>query len=166
MPITKQTIAIIGSSSVIGRSIANALCRGNYRLLLHEENCNEAELLSDEIRSSVDEADVEFLDCTHQACWEADVIFILKDISELKELSEKIEDVSTQKIVVVLLKDKRNNELEQVEYYLPNSKVVGLYPSKSISKNIHLLTRHSNWVDTVRDLVSSAGFQPILKELN
>lgn len=166
MPITKQAIAIIGSSSVIGRSIAKTLCRDNYRLLLFEENSEEAEALSDEISSSVEGADVEFVECTHQASWEADVIVILKGSNDLKDVSEKIDDVSTQKIIVALLKYESANELEQVESYFPISKVVGLYPSKSIPKNIHLISKHSNALITVRNMVSAAGFQPVLKELN
>lgn len=165
MPITKQTLAMIGSSSVIGRSIANALCRENYRLLLFEENSEEAETISDEISSSFNGADIEVLDCTHLACWKADVILILNNDRELKNLSEKIEDVSTQKIIVVLLKEEYDNEMEQIESLFPNSKVVGLYPSKRISKKIHLLTRHAKALETVRNMVSTAGFQTVEMKL-
>lgn len=165
MPITKQTVAIIGSSSGIGRSVVNALCRDNYRLLLIEENREEAEKLSDEISSSVEGADIEFLECSHQASWEADVILILKNGIDLKDLSENINEVSTQKIIVTLLKDDRANDLEQVESYFQNSKVVGLCPAKSNSKNVHLHSRHTKALDTVKNMISAAGFQPVLKEL-
>jgi NAD(P)-dependent dehydrogenase (short-subunit alcohol dehydrogenase family) len=166
MPITKQTIAIIGSSSIFGTSIAKALSRDNYRLLLFDENGEEARILADEITSTEKGADVEFLECTHEACWEADVIFILNKEKNLKDISEKIEDVSIQKIVVTLLNNESVKELEQIETCFPNSKVVGLYPSKNISKDIHLLSRHPKALDTVKSIVSTAGFQPIQKELN
>lgn len=166
MPITKQAIAIIGSSSVIARPIASELCRQNYRLLLFDENSEEARILTDEITSTEKGADVEFLECTHEACWEADVIFILNNEKNLKDVSEKIGDVSIQKIIVALLVNDSIDELEKIESYFPNSKVVGLFLSKSISKNIHVITRHSNALKTVRNMVSAAGFQPSLKELN
>lgn len=165
MPITKQTVAIIGSSG-IGRTLVNALCRENYRLLLIEENREETERLSDEICSSVEGADIEFLECSHQASWEADVILILKNGIDLKDLSEKINEVSTQKIIVRLLTDDRAYELEQIESYFPNSRVVGLCPAKSSSKNVHLFSRHTKALDTVRNMASFAGFQTVLKELN
>jgi hypothetical protein len=166
MPITKQAIAIIGSSSVFASSISKALSRDNYRLLLFDESSNEARILAEEITSAEKGADVEILECTHVACWEADVIFILKNEKNLNDLSEKIEDVSIQKIVVTLLNNESAQELEQIETYFPNSKVVGLYPSKSISKSIHLLSRHPKALDTLRSIISSAGFQPVQKELN
>ncbi len=167
MPITKQTIAIIGSSSIIGRSIAKALSRDNYRLLLFDENSEEARTLADEITSTEKGADAEFLECTHEACWEADVIFILNNEKNLNDLSEKIEDVSIQKVVVVtLLNSDSAQELEQIETYFPNSKVVGLYLSTSISNTIHHLSRHPKALDTLRSITASAGFQPVQKELN
>ncbi|REL38244.1 hypothetical protein DYD21_06455 [Rhodohalobacter sp. SW132] len=165
MPITKQTVAIIGSSNGIGRSFVNALCRDNYRLLLIEENREEAERLSDEISSSVEGADIEFLECSHQASWEADVILILKNGIDLKDLSEKINEVSTQKIIVTLLKAERADDLEQVESYFPNSRVVGLFPAKSSTNNVHLHSRQKKALDTVRDMISASGFQPVLIEV-
>lgn len=158
MPITKQTIAIIGSSSIVGTSIAKALSRYNYRLLLFDENGDEASILADEITSTDSEADVDFLECTHDACWEADVIFILSNEKNFKDIAEKIEDVTIQKIVVTLLNDETVKVPRQAETFFPNSKVVGLYPLKSNSNDIYLFSRHPKALNTLKSIALSAGF--------
>jgi len=164
-PITKQTIAIIGSSSMIGTSIAKGLCRGNYRLLLFEGISEEALALFDEICSTVDGADVEFMDCTHLASWEADVIFIEYQEPVLKEISEKIKDVSAQKIVAFILGAEKNNFMKNVESYFPNSKVVGMIPSKSEPGNIILHSENTDALNVLQKMLSPAGFKVTLKEL-
>lgn len=166
MPITKQTIAIIGSSSKIGASIAKRLCRGNYRLLLFEERSKEAESLSNEICSSVEGADVEFLTCKHLASWEADVIIIAKQVDSLKVISDEIKEVTTQKIVAVIPEAEGRNDLKKEESYFPNSKVVGMYPSKSKPDTVILLSKHAETLDIVRGILSHAGFIVVQNELH
>jgi short-subunit dehydrogenase len=166
MPITKQTIAIIGSSSNIGASIAKRLCRGNYRLLLFEEKSEEAETLSNDICSSVEGADVEFLACKHLASWEADVIIISKQMDSLKEISNEIKEVATQKIVAVMQEAAGNNELKKEEAYFPNSKLVGIYPSASEPDAIILYSKHTEALDIIRVILSHSGFKVVQKELH
>lgn len=165
MPITKQTIAIIGSSSKIGTSIAKRLCRGNYRLLLFEESSEEAEFLSNEICSSVEGADVEFLACKHLASWEADVIIISKQVDSLKEISDEIKEVTTQKIVAVIPEAEGRNDLKKEESYFPNSKVVGMHPSASEPNTVILFSKHTETLDVVHGILSHAGFKVVKKEL-
>ncbi|MEX1062944.1 MAG: hypothetical protein WEC12_05020 [Balneolaceae bacterium] len=165
MPITKQTIAIIGSSSLVGTFIAKGLCRENYRLLLVEKNGEEAKALSDEICTSVNGADVEFSECTHQASWEADVIFIVYQEPLLKQLSEKITDVSAQKIVAVTLGAESRTALKDVESLFPNSRIVGLVLSESESESIVLDSEHASDLNVVREMLAHAGLNVTLKEL-
>lgn len=166
MPITKQTIAIIGSSSKISASIAKRLCRGNYRLLLFEERSEEAESLSNEICSSVEGADVEFLTCKHLASWEADVIIIANQVDSLKVISDEIKEVTTQKIVAVIPEAEGRDDLKNEESYFPNSKVVGMSPTKSEPETIILFSKHNEALDIVCGILSHAGFIVDHKELH
>lgn len=166
MPITKQTIAIIGSSSKIGASIAKRLCRDNYRLLLFEERSEEAESLSHEICSSVEGADVEFLTCKHLASWESDIIVIAKQDGALKKISDEIKEVSTQKIVTITMGAENKIDLKEAESHFPNSKVICLITAKDEPNSITLLSKHSNALDVVQEMLSHAGFVVSLKELH
>lgn len=164
-PITKQTIAIIGSSSPVGTALAKGLCRENYRLLLFEQNSDESKILSDEIYSSFKEADVEVLECTHHASWEADIIYIEYQEPELKKISEKIKNVSTQKLIAVRLRGNNENDLKKAESYFPNSKVVGLIPSTSDPDSVILLSEHARALPILQEMLSHAGFNVTSKEL-
>jgi hypothetical protein len=164
-PITKQTIAIIGSSSPIGTSIAKKLCRDNYRLLLFEENCDDARLLSDEITTSVNGADVEFLTCKHLASWEADIIFILEQPDRLDEISYEIKEVSTQKIIAVILEEYDSRDLKRTESHFPNSRIVGITPSESESDSMNLISEDTDARNILQGMLSRAGFQIRKKEL-
>jgi short-subunit dehydrogenase len=163
-PITKQTIAIIGSSSKAGTSIAKGLCKGNYRLLLFDDNCVEARLLSDEINKSVDGADVDFLECTYQASWEADIIFITMNTDTLKEISEKIVNVATQKTVAVVLESERKTDLKEVESHFPNSKVVGMISSKNKPGYIILISEHTSALNSIQEMLFQSDINTSLIE--
>jgi len=167
MPITKQTVAIIGSSSVLGSAIAQGLCKRNYRLLLFDEDPAEAQKLYDRIctSSESEEADVEVLDCQHLASWEADVIIITLQENEIDIISRKVQDVVTQKIVCVILKSDNIQGLEEVESHFPNSKIVGLISSANTPNQVGILSRHTRALQMVQKMALNVGFEPVLKEL-
>lgn len=165
MPITKQTIAIIGSSSIMGTAIAKGLCSENYKLLLFDKDDTKSDHLIDELCSEVENADVEVIECQHMASWEADIIVITNDYNDLREVSIKIRDVSTQKIIVVILRNNGLDQLEWVESYFPHSKVVGIIPSDVTSDSVQLMTKHPRALNIVKEMAEQAGFDPILKEL-
>lgn len=49
MPITKQTIAIIGAGGSMGSAIAKHIAGGNYRLLLFDKAPERLDSLAEEI---------------------------------------------------------------------------------------------------------------------
>ncbi|WP_069131206.1 NAD(P)-binding domain-containing protein [Rhodohalobacter halophilus] len=165
MPITKQTVAIIGSKSILGVSIAKGLCSENYKLLLFDEDDTFAGQLSDQICAEIEGAEVEVIECQHMACWEADVVVIANPVNDINRLSEKIREVATQKIVAVLLKETDLQQLELVERGFPHSKVVGVIPSDYDKESVQLMTKHTRALRTVKEMVEKAGFKPLLKEL-
>jgi hypothetical protein len=164
MPITKQTVAIIGSNSILGISVAKGLCSRNYRLLLFDEEGSRAQELAKQICSENLKADVGVAECRHLASWEADVIVIATGFVNIDELSEKIREVSTQKILAVIIKEYNRKEFERVESSFPDSFVVGLIPEDSDPDSVELLTNHPEALQTVQRMVEQAGLNPSFKK--
>ena len=71
---TKQTIAIIGATGNMGSAISKSLSKGNYRLLLCANEQDKVRAQVEEIKRDNPAADVEGLDCSVNASWEADII--------------------------------------------------------------------------------------------
>src|SRR5690606_8692282 len=88
--------------------------------------------LSQSIISKFSGAEVEIVACAKEGCWEADIIVL--EVQEIeKGLIERIREVATQKIVIVVGKDEDPtpalvNKLLLVQEGLPYCKVVEVYP--------------------------------------
>src|SRR5699024_4457955 len=100
MPITKQTIAIIGAESTMGSALAKSIPGGNYRLLLISKDITRVNSLAEEIRSAHTSADIDVMDCQYNACWEADIIILAIPYHSRKEVAQIIEEVAIQKVVL------------------------------------------------------------------
>ncbi|WP_333821057.1 NAD(P)-binding domain-containing protein [Ohtaekwangia sp.] len=116
---TKKTIAILGTET-IGKTIAAALCT-SHRILLFERDFQKAKALEEEIKQHCAEADVEAMDCAHEASWEADVIIPAVPQEEEAAICERIQDVVTRKIVINIHSAEHQNQLQQS---LPHARVV------------------------------------------
>src|SRR5688572_3856492 len=97
---TKQTIAIIGATGNMGSAIAKSLSKGNYRLLLLKDDKRDINGLVEEIKSINPNADVEPVDCSYNATWEADIIIAAVPYSADKDVADKIREVANQKIII------------------------------------------------------------------
>lgn len=113
MPITKQTIAIIGAGGNMGSAIAKHVASGNYRLLLFDQDYSKLPKLTEEIDQEYPNADVKAMDCAHDCGWEADIIIMAVPHDQEQEIAEKIRGVATQKTVVSIANpvDKNFDEL-------------------------------------------------------
>src|SRR4051812_18070994 len=131
---TKQTIAVIGATGNMGSAISINLSSGNYRLLLCANDKGKVETLAKDIKSANVTADVEAVDCTVSASWEADVIILAVPYQAEKGIVEKIKEVANQKIVISIanpLNETYNglvtapgtSAAEELQKLLPNSKV-------------------------------------------
>ena len=100
---TKQTIAVIGATGNMGSAISKSLSKGNYRLLLcanEQDKGRKVQALVQQIKSENASADVEGIDCSVQATWEADIIIAAVPFEAEKEVAEKIKEMANQKIVI------------------------------------------------------------------
>ena len=121
----KKTIAIIGAGVEIGAAIADKLSEGNYRLLLVSNEINHKSQIVQNIKQNNLNAEVEIVDCAKEGCWEADIIVLAIPYHELKEVIEKINEVVTQKIVLII-----SNE---------NERLFSLIKPRSYSSYCHIL---------------------------
>ncbi len=180
MPITKQTIAIIGADSNIGSSIAKSISGDNYRLLLFSDEVSSVQPLAEEITQSDSSADVDVRDCQHDACWEADIIILTVPYRAQKEVVERIKDVATQKIVIsmpasisetgdpatVSWKIGATGELQE---RLSNSKIIKIFNTDFTCPVIEgkradafIAGNDEEALETVSELVKTAGFNPVV----
>jgi predicted dinucleotide-binding enzyme len=183
MPITKQTIAIIGVGGTMGSAIARNIGGSNYRLLLFDKSPEKLSTLAEEIRRIHPEADLECMDCAHECSWEADIVIIAVLYHQEQEIAETIRDVVTQKIVISLanpigqdlrklITDSDVSIAEKLQKQLPHSKVIKAFNTTS-AEDFKQPVIDGRKVDTfiagddeqalemVVELVESAGFNPI-----
>ena len=177
---TKKTIAIIGASGNMGSVIAKKLANGNHRLLLFANHQEKVQQIINEIKNTNPSADVDSMGCPFDASWEADII-----IPAVKyEVEKEVAEVATQKIVISISNPLNENynglvtpadssAAEELQSYLPHSKVVkafntvfaGDFSQPVIDgKQVDVLIAgdDEDAIKTVSELVSEAGFNPIV----
>ena len=181
---TKQTIAIIGAAGNMGSAIAKSLAKGNYRLLLFTENKNKLKELEKEIKAVHKNADVEPIGCSYTASWEADIIIVAVPYTAEKQVADKIREVANQKIVISianplnetydgLLTAPDTSAAEELQKLLPNSKVVKAFNTTFAADfsqpiidgkqtDAFIAGNDAYALETVSDLVKTAGFNPII----
>jgi 8-hydroxy-5-deazaflavin:NADPH oxidoreductase len=181
---TKQTIAVIGASGNMGSAISKSLSKGNNRLLLLDNSKERAEAVINEIKSSNASADAEALECPTDASWEADVIILAVPFQAEKGLAEKIKEVANQKIVISIanpLNETYNglvtapdtSAAEELQKLLPNSKIVKAFNTTFAADfatpviagkqvDAFVAGNDEEAVNTVTELVKTAGFNPIV----
>ncbi len=181
---TKQTIAIIGASGSMGTAISKSLSKGNYRLLLFAEDKGKLKNFEKEIINAHPGADVESINCSYTASWEADVIIVAAPFAAEKEIADKIREVANQKIVVSianplndsfdgLVTASDTSAAEELQKLLPNSKVVKAFNTTFAADfaqpvidgkqvDAFIAGNDSDALETVKELVQTAGFNPIV----
>jgi NADPH-dependent F420 reductase len=181
---TKQTIAVIGATGNMGAAISKSLAKGNYRLLLCSDDKGKVQTIMNDIRNSHPAADVEAVGCSEQASWEADIVIAAVPYQAEKEVAEKIKEVANQKIVISianplnetynsLVTAPNTSAAEELQKLLPNSKVVKAFNTTFAADfatpvidgkqvDAFVAGNDEEAVNTVTELVTTAGFNPIV----
>jgi len=181
---TKQTIAVIGATGNMGSAISRNLSKGNYRLLLKANDQKKLQRLIKDIKSSYSAADVEAMECPRDASWEADIIIAAVPYAAEREVAEKIREVANQKVVIsianplneaytALVTSSDTSAAEELQKLLPHSKVVKAFNTTFASDfstplidgkltDAFIAGNDGEAVQTVSELVSTAGFNPIV----
>lgn len=180
----KQTIAIIGATGNMGSAISKSLASGNYHLLLYANDQDKAEALARHIKTNNPSADAEAINCSRNASWEADIIISAVPYADEKRLAEKIREVAGQKIVISisnslnetydgLLTASDSSAAEELQKLLPNSKVIKAFNTTFAADfaqpvidgkqaDAFIAGNDAEALETVSDLVKTAGFNPII----
>ncbi|KIC91265.1 NADPH-dependent F420 reductase [Flavihumibacter sp. ZG627] len=181
---TKQTIAVIGATGNMGSAISRSIATGNYRLLLIGGKPEEAKALAKQIRKENESADVEGIECSVEATWEADIIIAAVPYEAEKAVAEKIREKANQKIVVSISNPLNStydglvtspdiSAAEELQKLLPNSKVVKAF-NTTFAADFSTPVIEGKQVDafiagndeealkTVSELVGTAGFSPLI----
>lgn len=132
---TKQTIAIIGATGNMGSALSKSLAKGNYRLLLFGKHHDKVRSFAEELKINHPSSDIEAIDCSYNACWEADIIIPAVPYQVEKQVAERIKEVANQKIVISitnplnetfdgLLTAPDTSAAEELQKLLPHSMVI------------------------------------------
>jgi len=181
---TKQTIAVIGASGNMGSAITKSLSNGGYRILLCADQQEQVATLANDIKNNNTAADIDAIDCSGQAAWEADIIILAVPYAAEKEVAARIKEVATQKIVISIanpLNETFNglstapdtSAAEELQKLLPNSKVIKAFNTTFAAdfaspvidgKQVDALIAGNDEeaLQTVSELVATAGFNPII----
>jgi len=168
----------------MGSAISTALAKGHYRLLLHEREEDKVKKLAEDIKKAHPSADVEPISCNYNASWEADIIILATPHAAEKEIADKIREVANQKIVVSianplnetyngLTTDPGSSAAEELQNWLPHAKVVKAFNTTFAADfanptidgkqvDAFVAGNDADAVETVSELVQTAGFNPIV----
>jgi NADPH-dependent F420 reductase len=176
-----KTIAIVGATGNMGSAIAKSLSNGKYRLVLMSK---DQEKLG-ELKRTLEKSGTEVLtiSCAKEASWEADIIIVATPYAAEKEVAEKIREVATGKIVISisnpldgaykdLVTSPDTSAAEELQKLLPYSKVVKTFNTTfaanfitpvidSQTADAFIAGNNSDAVETVSEVVKTAGFNPV-----
>ena len=104
----ERTIAIVGEKSRFSAAIAEKLAKQNLHLLFISNDEDNNEQLQELFKKINPPARIEFIHCEKEGCWEADVIAFTNPEKVELELIQRIKEVATQKIVLIVSERNRN----------------------------------------------------------
>lgn len=138
----QKTIAIIGATELMGMAIAKKLASSsNHRLLLFGHDNEKASALVEDIKKQSPLAEIEWLSCLVDVGWEADYIISAVPAGAEQEIAEKIRDVATQKIVIIVEDADRSTgqftktrSAEEFQRLLPNSKIIKTFTTATAAE--------------------------------
>lgn len=179
----KTTIAIIGSTGNMGSAIAKSLAKGNHRLLLFSRGIEKLDALKAEIRQINADAMVEPVACPADASWEADIVILAVPYAAEAEIAEKIRPYVTQKIVISMANPMNetfdgmvtpadSSAAQELQRLLPDAHVVKAFNTTYAADFVEPIIDgkqvdafvagdDERAVETVVDLVKTAGFNPV-----
>jgi NADPH-dependent F420 reductase len=181
---TRQTIAVIGGSGNMGSAISKSLCKGNYRLLLHSDEQEKVQTVINDIKMDNPSADIDAINCSFEAAWEADIIISAVPYNAEREVAAKIKEVANRKVVISisnplnetydgLLTESNTSAAEELQKLLPNSTVIKAFNTTFAADfstpvidgkrvDAFVAGNDEEALQTVSELVSTAGFNPIV----
>jgi hypothetical protein len=180
----KKTIAVIGASGNMGSGIAGNLAKAGYRVLIAGSNQAKLSELHKKIKLGTPHAEIEIIDCSKEASWEADIIIPAIPYSAQTAVASKIKDVSTGKIVINIINPLNDtydglatapttSAAEEFAALLPYSKVVKAFNTvfaadfntpeiAGKTADVFVAGDDEEAVSAVVELIKDSGFNPLI----
>ena len=153
----KKTTAIIGDKGDIISALAEVLLNQDLRLLFVCENEAKKLEIKRQLKDLNVTGEVEFLSCERDGCWEADMIVLTNPDTSSTSLVEKIKEVATQKIVMVV-SDAGIKEKPDLQELLPCSKVVEIRLDIN-GKEVSLYSNNAEAIVEVQKFFEASSYQ-------
>lgn len=156
--VMRKTVAILGEIGIFFPELIKVLIKQDLQLLLVSEDEEKKLEISEQLELKNSTAEVEFLSCEKDGCWEADMIVLVNPDNSSSSLVKKIKEVATQKIVVVISEDKEILGKPDLQELLPWSKVVEIRLNSS-KRVISLCSKDVEAKMEVKSIFQASGYQ-------
>jgi predicted dinucleotide-binding enzyme len=159
----RRTFAVLGVSEIKSIFLAKQIAKTNP-VLLFDHDAVVLNTVYSQILSEHPNANAEMMICPTNASWEADVIILSNAAASDSNLTEKIRNVATGKIVL-FLENKKNtinfeSTLDKLQYLFPFSKVIQSFESADNSNDSFFLNGNDKEaVKTILTLFTSIGLK-------
>lgn len=156
----ERTIAIIGDTGDVNLALVKKLAAQNVRLLLVSNDVNKNTQIMDLLAQNESAAKIEFISCEKEGCWEADIIAFSHPEKIEPHLVQRIKDVATQKVVLVISETGENetgSKISNFEELLPHSRVVNLTMDVNV-KNVDISAKDDEAREMVEEFFKNAGY--------
>ena len=138
-----------------GEEIAQQLAQTNCSLLLVSEDKVKLAKLYQKLKVNHPGAEINFVECVKDGCWEADIIILAIKASDEQKVAMLMKDVATQKIVVSVSRDTTHDGT--LKNILPYSKLVTVVLTPGVNQ-IEVTGEYSEANLEVAAIFNSAGY--------
>lgn len=161
----QETIAFIGGAGKNCPVLMKNMAQGKLRLLFLQNEENGNQKFIEQLQVEQDEqAEIEVVNCVKSSCWEADIIAFVDAEAIEAELLKKIQEVATQKIVLLLHTEHAEEKtpfsckMEDLKRDLPHSKIVEVkVDSAAMTAAISAAEEEAG--ETVSQVLRKAGYE-------
>ncbi len=166
-----KSIAVIGVSDQRNFKLLQQLSE-RYQILLFDKNPAILSEVHNSLLAKNRYASIEKMDCPVDASWEADIIILSGFCINDSETVQKIKEVATAKIVIILENDdeftKSLNYQLSFDLVFPNSKIVEIINiNVDTNEEEFLLEGHdSKALYTVSNILERLGFTAYVSQTN
>lgn len=156
----ERTIAVIGDTDSFCPTLAEKLV--NVRLLFVSNDDDKNRQLMKQLEQKKLSAEIEFINCEKEGCWEADIIAFTDPGVIAPEFIQRIKEVATQKIVLLISEEKKKAGISgnagKLQELLPHSRVINvLVDPEGLQATISGESEEAQ--ETVQAIFKQAGFR-------
>ncbi|HVY76068.1 MAG TPA: hypothetical protein VG890_14640 [Puia sp.] len=161
---TRETIAIVGAEQKSGSFFAAKLIGlDEYRILLMP---GDSHIPPGDLHMPAGDmwTENEAVTCIKDGCWEADTILLDVAGDQEKETADKIREVSTQKIVLILPDAGSRYAYRETDWdeLLPTAAIVHSYGDPHQGR-ISISGHEKSATDKIDSLLKKLGFETVIK---